>query len=222
MTESTQTAPRSRRALLAGAIGGLGVWAASAIGRAAPAEAAAGDPIRMGRLNRAAAHRPNSRPVRSKRHSVAIQFGAGNAIRAEAGQRPSRHGGGRQLGYRVRARWHADHWCPCRRREWGRGCSAMPRGRSGVAGFSVNGLGLQGWGKVVCWPLAGTGQRTSRSAHALSGAGMATSTSAGLVTPGPHRPIISLAYSHARTSLGSRSSASGSRQVAAQVLATEP
>jgi hypothetical protein len=52
-TESTQTAPRSRRALLAGAIGGLGVWAASAIGRVAPAEAAAGDPIRMGRLNRA-------------------------------------------------------------------------------------------------------------------------------------------------------------------------
>ena len=50
--ESTQTAPRSRRALLAGAIGGLGVWAASAIGRAAPAEAAAGDPIRMGRAKR--------------------------------------------------------------------------------------------------------------------------------------------------------------------------
>src|SRR6187200_3328834 len=51
--ESTQTSPRSRRALLAGAVGGLGVWAASAIGRAAPAEAAAGDPILMGRLNRA-------------------------------------------------------------------------------------------------------------------------------------------------------------------------
>ena len=51
--ESTHTAPRSRRALLAGAIGGLGVWAASAIGRAAPAEAAAGDPIRMGRINKA-------------------------------------------------------------------------------------------------------------------------------------------------------------------------
>jgi hypothetical protein len=51
--ESTQTSPRTRRALLAGAIGGLGVWVASAIGRAAPAEAAAGDPIRMGRINRA-------------------------------------------------------------------------------------------------------------------------------------------------------------------------
>ena len=44
---------RSRRALLAGALGGLGVWAASAIGRVAPAEAEAGDPIRMGRLNKA-------------------------------------------------------------------------------------------------------------------------------------------------------------------------
>ena len=38
-TESTDIAPRSRRALLAGALGGLGVWAASAIGRVAPAEA---------------------------------------------------------------------------------------------------------------------------------------------------------------------------------------
>ena len=43
----------SRRALLAGALGGLGAWTASVIGRAAPAEAAAGDTIRMGRLNKA-------------------------------------------------------------------------------------------------------------------------------------------------------------------------
>ena len=44
---------RSRRALLAGALGGFGAWVAGAIARVQPAEAAAGDPIRMGQLNTA-------------------------------------------------------------------------------------------------------------------------------------------------------------------------
>jgi hypothetical protein len=38
----------SRRALLAGALGGIGAWAASAIGRASPVEAANGDVIHVG------------------------------------------------------------------------------------------------------------------------------------------------------------------------------
>ena len=83
--ESTQTAPRSRRALLAGAIGGLGVWAASAIGRAAPAEAAAGDPIRMGRLNKAASTGTTLQTSTSKPAFWARQLGGGHALRAEAG-----------------------------------------------------------------------------------------------------------------------------------------
>ena len=52
-TESTETSPRSRRALLAGALGGLAAWVASTASRVDPAAAAVGDPIRMGRLNRA-------------------------------------------------------------------------------------------------------------------------------------------------------------------------
>ena len=97
--DSTQTPPRSRRALLAGALGGLGVWAASAIGRAAPAEAAAGDPIRMGRLNlasstatdaadqtsRAASERLPGQPARSWRTREGSLATSGRAILGEAG-----------------------------------------------------------------------------------------------------------------------------------------
>ncbi len=75
--ESTQTAPRSRRALLAGALGGLGVWAASAIGRAAPAEAAAGDPIRMGRINRAGTSTTELQSQTSQPVFRAVQYGRG-------------------------------------------------------------------------------------------------------------------------------------------------
>ena len=82
--ESTQTSPRSRRALLAGAIGGLGVWAASAIGRAAPAEAAAGDPIRMGRLNKAAGTTTSIQASSSQPVLRAVQLGGGNGLRGEA------------------------------------------------------------------------------------------------------------------------------------------
>jgi hypothetical protein len=41
----------SRRAVLAGALGGIGAWAASAIGRASPVRGADGDPVLVGALN---------------------------------------------------------------------------------------------------------------------------------------------------------------------------
>lgn len=44
--------PRTRRALMGGFLGGLGAWAASTVARVDPTAAAAGDPIRMGRLNK--------------------------------------------------------------------------------------------------------------------------------------------------------------------------
>ena len=43
--------PRSRRALLAGVVGGLGAWLVSAAQRAMPAEASAGEPVLAGRSN---------------------------------------------------------------------------------------------------------------------------------------------------------------------------
>ena len=82
--ESTESSSRSRRALLAGAIGGLGVWAASAIGRATPAEAAAGDPIRMGRLNKAAGTSTTLQTSTTQPALRAVQLGGGSALRAEA------------------------------------------------------------------------------------------------------------------------------------------
>jgi hypothetical protein len=51
--EPAPTPPRTRRALLAGALGGLAAWAAGAAARADPTAAAAGDPIRMGGFNKA-------------------------------------------------------------------------------------------------------------------------------------------------------------------------
>ena len=86
MTASTQPESKSpsRRALLAGALGGLGAWAASAIGRASPVDAAAGDPIRMGRVNNAGSsatelHASTSWPAAALK---VRQFGDGQAINA--------------------------------------------------------------------------------------------------------------------------------------------
>lgn len=51
-TDSKSPSPfSSRRALLAGALGGIGAWAAGAIGRVGPVRAANGDPITIGASN---------------------------------------------------------------------------------------------------------------------------------------------------------------------------
>ena len=57
MTASLQPESKSpsRRALLAGALGGIGAWAASAIGRASPVRAANGDPMLVGNAHTATA-----------------------------------------------------------------------------------------------------------------------------------------------------------------------
>jgi hypothetical protein len=54
-TLQPETQSPSRRALLAGALGGIGVWATSAIGRASPMQAANGDPVVLGSGNLATA-----------------------------------------------------------------------------------------------------------------------------------------------------------------------
>lgn len=84
MTASTPTSVRSRRALLAGALGGLGVLVAGAAARLEPTAAAAGDPIRMGRLNKASGTSTTVQTSTSKPAFRAVQLGGGNAIRAEA------------------------------------------------------------------------------------------------------------------------------------------
>ena len=82
--DSTHTSPRSRRALLAGALGGLAAWAASTASRVDPAAATTGDPIRMGRLNRAGGTSTELQTNSSKPAFRAIQLGGGAALRGDA------------------------------------------------------------------------------------------------------------------------------------------
>ena len=95
--------PRSRRALLAGLLGGAGVWAASMVSRAAPAEAAAGDPIRMGRINQAGRSRTELHSWTSEPVFRAVQYGRGNAIRAVQSRTPQEPGSESDAAIRAEA-----------------------------------------------------------------------------------------------------------------------
>ena len=76
--------PRSRRALLAGLLGGAGVWAASLVSQAARALAAAGDPIRMGRLNKASSTATTLQTKTSAAAYQVTQIGGGAAVKGVA------------------------------------------------------------------------------------------------------------------------------------------
>ena len=75
---------RSRRVLLAGAVGGLAAWLAAAAQRAMPAEASAGDPILAGRSNSAGEFSTELRARTTKPTLRAVQLGGGAGLRAEA------------------------------------------------------------------------------------------------------------------------------------------
>ena len=85
-TDVTKVAdkPRSRRAVLAGALGGLGAWAASAAGRLDPAQAAAGDPIRMGQLNKAGGTSTTLQTGSTGAALRVVQLHGSSAVRAES------------------------------------------------------------------------------------------------------------------------------------------
>jgi hypothetical protein len=76
--------PRSRRALLAGVVGGFGALLVSAAQRAMPAEAAVGDPIRIGQTNSAGSGTTELRANTTKPVFRAVQVGGGNGLRGEA------------------------------------------------------------------------------------------------------------------------------------------
>jgi hypothetical protein len=76
--------PRSRRALLAGAVGGVGAWLVSAAQRAMPAEAAAGDPLRIGQVNSGGGASTELRATTTKPVFRAVQLGGGTALRGES------------------------------------------------------------------------------------------------------------------------------------------
>jgi hypothetical protein len=81
---SSSANPPSRRALLAGAVGGIGAWAASALARANPVAAAAGDPIRMGRTNKASGTNTTLQTTSTGPAYRVNQNGTGVAIRGQS------------------------------------------------------------------------------------------------------------------------------------------
>jgi hypothetical protein len=76
--------PRSRRALLAGVVGGLGAWLASAAQRAMPAEAAVGDPIRIGQVTSGGGSSTEVRARTTQSVLRTVQVGGGTGIRVES------------------------------------------------------------------------------------------------------------------------------------------
>jgi hypothetical protein len=75
---------RSRRAILAGALTGVGAWAASAFARTSPVAAAAGDPIRMGQTNTAGGTNTILQTNTSGQAYKVVQLGSGTALRGES------------------------------------------------------------------------------------------------------------------------------------------
>lgn len=61
-THEVSNEPRSRRALLGGMLGGMGAWAASAIGRVNPARAVDGEPVLVGGQYTASSHTQITNP----------------------------------------------------------------------------------------------------------------------------------------------------------------
>ena len=75
--------PRSRRALLAGVVGGLGAWLVSAAQRAMPVEAGAGNPIVAGLSNSGGSFSTELRARTNKPTFRATQLGTGTGLTAE-------------------------------------------------------------------------------------------------------------------------------------------
>jgi len=136
----TRQQSRSRRALLAGALGGLGAWAAAAAARVDPASAAEGDPVRIGRLNKG---RGTTTTLRSKtiRHALGVEnahdvfgigvlasVGPGVAVQGQAGDGWGVVGDGR-VGVRGDGVWGV--------------IGQSPR-RSGVQGLTDSGFAIHG------------------------------------------------------------------------------
>lgn len=82
--DEAEDQPRSRRALLAGVVGGLGAWLVSAAQRAMPAEAAEGDPVRIGQVIGGGAATTGLRAMTPHPAFRAVQMGRGTGIHGEA------------------------------------------------------------------------------------------------------------------------------------------
>jgi hypothetical protein len=140
----TPTRPRTRRALLAGALGGLAAWAASAAGRADPTAAAAGDPIRMGQFNKAGGTSTTLQTGSSGAALRVIQLHGSSAVRAEATSGRAVQALAGSDGTAVWA-FSPDHYA----------VSASSTSGVGVLAESSSGIGLQAVGNPYAADLQG-------------------------------------------------------------------
>jgi hypothetical protein len=148
----TRDQPRSRRALLAGALGGLGAWAAGAAARVDPVAAAPGDALRIGRTNHAGGTSTELRSQDSTPTFRAVQSGRGAALRAEAtsGRAVMATAGSAGTGVWAFSRNHIG----VRGRTEGRGSAALlgeTLDGTGVYGASTNGVGIHGVAGQTGW-----------------------------------------------------------------------
>ena len=146
--------PRSRRALLAGLLGGAGVWAASLVSQAAPALAAAGDPIRMGRLNKASSTATTLQTKTSAAAYQVTQIGGGAAVKGVATNGRAIMGVAGSDGTGVWA-YSPDHYgvhaeCPDGVAIYGHSGHIAIHAIGGTKGIDTSGsqVGIHAWGGV--------------------------------------------------------------------------
>jgi hypothetical protein len=155
-TEPTQadTPRRSRRALLAGGVGGFAMGIAALLGRANPVAAAAGDPIRMGQFNRAGSTMTTLQAKHSQPALRVVQNGAAAAVYGLAQGGGSGVLGSSEIGYGVSGysldssavRGLAEGFAPAVSGEcqFGDGIYGFTDTEAGVHGFSLFGKGVFG------------------------------------------------------------------------------
>ena len=173
--------PRSRRALLAGVVGGLGAWLVSAAQRAMPADAAAGDPIRMGQTNLASGTNTILQTISTGTAYVVRQNGSGTAIRAES---PHGHAAAFQtdatlaLTYAVLARHHGGVDAPsgsaALRAESDNttAISAFSQRTAAISARSGQGVGVIGSSRHREGVFGGSERRNGVEGSSLDGAGI--------------------------------------------------
>jgi hypothetical protein len=160
--------PRSRRALLAGLLGGVAASLAGAVGRVTPASAAAGDPIRMGQGNFAGGSNTTLTTNSSGSAYKVVQNGAGLAVRAE-----SADGSGVSAVAKTRHKFGV--------------VAENAAGGSGVGG-AIKAVGKKNHGVVASsngnarYAMYATHPGTSSGSHAV--VGRITSSAAGSITAG--------------------------------------
>ena len=133
---SPESRPRSRRALLAGALGGLGALAASAVGRVSPAAAANGDPVVQGQTNTATA----TTVVQNTTQDHSALWGSATATSGTGvGVRGSTAS---QYGYGV---WGEGGYSGVQGTGSAYGVYGDSLGGDGVRGYTTSGTGTSGW-----------------------------------------------------------------------------